>query len=86
MADPFSGHNPGLDCPARGGVNITLADSDLSQPVRAIRCKTGGTMKVTGVDGTTWNAFFTDGETRALHVKRCWLTGSTGVADIEGLY
>lgn len=78
---------------AKGFVAVTLSDTvdiavgkDGNFP-RALRFGTGGTAVIIGIDGTS--ATFTniaDGETLQVGAKRIMSAGSSGVANIVGLY
>jgi len=72
---------------ARGAVPVTLSDSTVINNTRALYIGTGGTLKVTMVDGQ--NATFTNvpsGTILPIQVTKVWSTGSVTVAGILALY
>lgn len=77
----------------KGAVAITLSDTvDITKDGEgnfpdAVRFGTGGTAKVTCADGSTVTfTNISNGETIACAVRRVWSTGSSGIADVVGLY
>lgn len=74
------------DSCATYAVEITAADSDLTNPVRALYVGTGGNVKVT----TDRNSVVTftnvqDGSILPVNVKRVWATGTSGASGFVGL-
>lgn len=76
----------------RGFVAVTPSDANVISKKNgnfpsALRFGTGGTAVIEGSDGTI--ATFTniaDGETIPVSARRVLTTGSTGIADIVGIY
>ena len=72
---------------ARGAVVVTLSDSTVINNTRALYIGTGGTLKVTMVDGQSvvFNNVPT-GSILPIQVTKVWATGSVGVSGILALY
>ncbi len=72
---------------ARRVAAVTLSDSTVLENTRALYIGTGGTLKVTMVEGG--DVTFTNlpsGSILPVQVTKCWSTGSSGVSGVLALY
>lgn len=66
---------------------VTLSDSTVLKPTRALYIGTGGSLKVTTAYGS--DVTFTNlpsGSILPIQVTKCWSTGSSGVSGVLALY
>lgn len=77
--DDFQEYTVSLDSPGSGGAAVTPDDAnDLTKAGRAIDIGTGGTIKVTTIDGSVLTfKNRASGSTLRMRVARVWATGTT---------
>lgn len=85
MADAFANYTSGLESPATDLTETTPSDTqDLPHTSRAINVGTGGTLRVTTVNGQTGTIHIVAGIAFPIRVTRIWQTGTTAT-DIVAL-
>lgn len=86
MADQFATYTAGLESPPSDGAAITPNDSaDLAQATRGLNVGTGGSVRVTTVDGADLTLQIAAGIVFPIRAKRIWATGTTATV-IVGLH